>query len=121
MQQLEQSIVHQPYQAPVSQREQMTYFVVGDLEQLSVSALYSLKDIKGFKSDEDLLMEVFEENIHQVLRPCESKPLGSHINAEVWLELKGSKSGRFEKLSNGHISLEEAPSNPPLMNPKFMK
>jgi hypothetical protein len=78
------------YQPRVSETRQQTYFVVGDLEGMSASVLYT--DIPEYKKFVDITW-----------REDSDEKIGDHINYEVWMKKIGSKEGRNLNLSNTHI------------------
>ena len=88
--QIEQMMGYQPMQAQRTQERQTTYFVVGDLENLSASVLYT--DIPEYKKFVDITW-----------REDSDEKIGDHINYEVWMKKIGSKEGRNLNLSNTHI------------------
>ena len=84
------------YQARVAQEEkQQTYFVVGDLDGLSASALY------GNDSKE------YDKYVRETIREDDHAPFGEHLNYELWLDLKGKKEGRSKQITNVHIPLQK--------------
>ncbi len=83
------------YQPMASQERQTTYFVVGDLESLSATALY------GSDSKE------YDKYVRETIREDDHAPLGEHLNYEVWLDRTGHKKGRSELITNVHIPIQE--------------
>ncbi len=88
------------YQPQVTQERQTTYFVVGDLENLSASVLYGGKD-SG---------KEYRKHVSETWREDSDEEVGDHINYEVWMKKIGSKTGRNLNLSNTHIPLSGSSS-----------
>ena len=91
-------------------KEETNYYVLGDLENLSANALYTGKPMflpsrKPFLPSK----KPFQEFTHfkSTMRFDDHPPIGKHINLETWLGLKGNKKGRYLKLGNMHIDLED--------------
>ena len=83
------------YQPRVSEAIQQTYFVVGDLNSLSATALY------GSDSKE------YDKHVRETIREDNHAPLGEHLNYEVWLNRTGYKKGRSELITNVHIPIQK--------------
>ncbi|MCK4996826.1 hypothetical protein KAS08_00850 [Candidatus Pacearchaeota archaeon] len=82
------------YQPRVSEPRQQSYFVVGDLENLSASVLYS-----GTSE--------YDKYVREEIRGDDHKPYGEHINYEVWMDKTGKDDGRSRLITNVHIPLQK--------------
>jgi len=88
------------YEVPrISEPRQQVYFIVGDLEGLSATALYMSK--KGACPE-------YNKYVEETWREDSDGKVGDHINYEVWLKQTGHKEGRQIKLSNAHIFISPA-------------
>ena len=91
------------YEPRIEQSREKVYTIV-DLESLSASVLYGSGPLGGSGPLKEIPeLKYFKETIRFDSHP----PYGDHLNYETWLKLKGSKKGRYLKLDNIHISLED--------------